>query len=134
MSDAKSSTYCSVSVPASQHWLIAAHVNPRRYFNNIYVDNRYPAPWTMAQWQQYFHNAKLRKERGPLNVLSLEISHLRKINSKVIPPLFVRQIDWIDQVCTLHLFFERNVNFVCFRTSAQRHSMVELLRHSMTIL
>jgi hypothetical protein len=27
----------------------------------------------MEQWQLYFHSPKLRKERGPLNVLSLEI-------------------------------------------------------------
>ena len=69
---------------------------------------------TMKEWHKYFENSNgssanpnsgMRDKKGRteiLNVISLEFSNTR-LETQVMSPRIVRQIDWIDKVWPRHL-------------------------------
>ena len=56
---------------------------------------------TMKDWQKYFDQRK-DERTDLLNVISLEVSNT-KLDSQILAPKIVRQVDWVDKVWPRHL-------------------------------
>ena len=76
-------------------------VGSRRLVDVIDVYTQKNSQMTMKDWHKYFDQKK-EERTDLLNVISLEVSNT-KLDSQILAPKVVRQIDWIDKVWPRHL-------------------------------
>ena len=73
----------------------------RRLVDVIDVYTQKNSQMTMKDWQKYFDQRK-DERTDLLNVISLEVSNT-KLDSQILAPKIVRQVDWVDKVWPRHL-------------------------------
>lgn len=80
---------------------VRAAVGSRRLLDVMDVNKQQNFSMTMKEWHKYYETP--HQERQNLyNVISLEFSNT-KLDSQILAPRTVRQIDWIDKVWPRHL-------------------------------
>ena len=80
---------------------IRSAVGSRRLLDVIDVHTQKNSQMTMKDWHKYF-DQKQEERTELLNVISLEVSNT-KLETQILSPKIVRQIDWIDKVWPRHL-------------------------------